>query len=143
MLSRRQAFAAIVVAPLAGLGLGVWAEFADLNAPLLFAVALPAIIVSALSAASLVRGLPGPLALLLAGVAVGTLTFALTEGTYLAIHFSRGGTVNFEGLGSQRAMALALLGIHVMAGAAIGAGVGAGLAALSMAGRWAGLLRQA
>ena len=135
VLRRRQAIAGVVVAPIAALALGVWAEFADLNPPALLAVGLPAIIVSTVSAARALRSTARPAALLLLGVALGTVTFAVTEGTYLAIHFSRGGTLNFESVDSQPAMALALLGIHVAVGALVGAGVGAGLAVLSIVSR--------
>ena len=131
----RQALAGILFAPSVALALGVWAEFGDLNPPVLFAVALPAITVSTLSLAYLARQFPWPLALVLAGVVVGTITFGLTEGTYLAIHLSRGGTLNFEAYDSQPAMALALLGIHVAVGSMVGLGVGAGLALLWFASR--------
>jgi len=134
LLSRR----AIFVAPIAALALGVWAEFADLNPPALFAVALPAIIVSTVSAAYALRSTARPVLLLLLGVALGTVVFAITEGTYLAVHYSRGGTLDFESVDSQPAMALALLGIHVAVGALVGAGVGAGLAVLAIAGRLLG-----
>ena len=131
LLSRR----AIFLAPIAALALGVWAEFADLSPPVLFAVALPAIIVSTVSAARALRPTARPAVLLLLGVALGTVMFAITEGTYLAIHFSRGGTLNFESVDSQPAMALALLGIHVAVGALVGAGVGVALAVLSIVSR--------
>ena len=127
--------AGVIVAPVVALALGVWAEFADLSPPVLFAVALPAIIVSTVSAARALRPTARPAALLLLGVALGTAMFAITEGTYLAIHFSRGGTLNFESVDSQPGMALALLGIHVAVGAMVGAGVGAGLAVLSIVSR--------
>jgi hypothetical protein len=129
---------AVFIAPLAAVAIGVWAEFAHLTPPLLFAVALPAIIVSTVSAAYLARRVPWPLALVLAGAVLGTITFGLAEGTHVAIHLSRGGTLNFESFDSQPAMAMALLGIHVAVGAMIGAGVGAVLAALSIAGRLLG-----
>ena len=138
VLPRRQGIAGVIVAPVVALALGVWAEFADLNPPALFAVALPAIIVSTLSAAYALRSTARPVVLLLLGVALGMATFAITEGSYLAIHFSRGGTLNFESVDSQPAMALALLGIHVAVGALVGAGIGAGLAALSIVSRLLG-----
>jgi hypothetical protein len=134
LLSRK----AIFVAPIVALAIGVWAEFAHLTPPVLFAVAVPAIIVSTVSAAYLTRRVPWPLALAVAGAIVGTITFGLAETTHVAIHFSRGGTIDFGSYHSRAAIGLALIGIHLAAGAMVGAGIGAGLAALSIAGKLLG-----
>ncbi len=112
----------MLTAPIVALGIGVWAEFAELSPPLLLAVALPAMAVSVISVAAGygVRSL----ALVLAGVAVGFATFAIAEGLYLSIHYARGGTLDFESLHSQPAMAAALFGIHVAVGTVAGLGLG-------------------
>jgi hypothetical protein len=123
---------AIFVAPAVALAMGVWAEAAHLTPPVLFAVAVPAIIVSTLAVASFSRRPPWPLALVVAGALVGTITFGLAEGTHLAIHFSRGKTIDFGDYHSRAAIGALLIGIHLAAGALVGAGVGAGLAVLSM-----------
>ncbi len=128
-------FAAALVAPAAALLLGVWAEFAELGPPLLLAVAVPAIAASAACVAYITGRWTRPAFIVSLGALIGTLTFGLTEGSYLALHFSRGGEVDFEGLDSQRAMAAALLGIHLGVGALVGLGVGVGLALLLFAGR--------
>ena len=134
-MTARWLLAGVLVAPIAALALGVWAEFADLGPLLLLIIAVPAIVVATVSAASLLPAAQRPPALVLLAVLLGTLTFGLTEGSYIAIHLSRGGYLNFEGLGSQRAMAAALIGIHLGVGAVVGAGIGLGLTALSLAGR--------
>ncbi len=128
-------FAAALVAPAAALLLGVWAEFAELGPPLLLAVAVPAIAAWAACVAYITGRWTRPAFIVSLGALIGTLTFGLTEGSYLALHFSRGGEVDFEGLDSQRAMAAALLGIHLGVGALVGLGVGVGLALLLFAGR--------
>jgi hypothetical protein len=130
MTSHNRLLPGVLAAPIVALAIGVWAELAHLTPALLFAVAVPAIIVSTLSAAYLVRGLPWPLALVLAGVGVGTLMFGLAEGTHVAIHFARGKTIDFGDYHSRAAIGAMLIGIHLAAGAMVGAGVGAGLAAL-------------
>jgi hypothetical protein len=96
----------------------------------LFAVAVPAIMISTASAAYVARRLPWPLALVFAGALVGTITFGLAEGTHVAIHFSRGKTIDFGDYHSRAAIGVMLIGIHLAAGAMVGAGIGAGLAAL-------------
>ena len=113
----------LLVAPVVALGIGVWAEFADLSPALLLAVALPAMAVTLFSVA-LVFDLR-PVAVIAAGVAIGLMTFAITEGLYLSIHYARGGFLNFEAYESQRAMAAALFGIHVGVGAVAGLALGA------------------
>jgi hypothetical protein len=134
---------AIFVAPVVALAIGVWAELAHLTPPLLFAVAVPAIIVSTLAAASFSRRLPWLLALVLAGALVGTITFGLAESTHVAIHFARGKTIDFGDYHSRAAIGALLIGIHLAAGGMVGAGVGVGLAAVSMVGRRFGVLRRA
>jgi hypothetical protein len=131
LLSRKVIF----VAPTVALAIGVWAEFAHLTPPVLFAVALPAIIVSTVSAAYLARRQPWPLALVIAGAVLGTITFGLAEGTHVAIHFSRGGTIDFGSYHSRAAIGAMLIGIHLAVGALVGAGTGAGLALLWFASR--------
>ncbi|MGH7489873.1 MAG: hypothetical protein ACREMY_30340 [bacterium] len=128
---------AIFIAPAVALAIGVWAEAAHLTPAVLFAVAVPAIIVSTLGAASRMR-LPVPVALVLAGAVVGTVTFGLAEGTHLAIHFSRGKTIDFGDYHSRAAIGAMLFGIHVAAGAMVGAGVGAALALLAIGSRLIG-----
>ena len=110
------------------LGIGVWAEFADLSASLLLAVALPAMAVTLLSVA-LALDLR-PIAVIAAGAAIGLMTFAIVEGLYLSIHYARGGTLDFESLDSQAAMAAALFGIHVVVGTVAGLALGAAGAAV-------------
>ena len=124
--------AAIYVAPAVAFGIGVWAEFAHLTPAVLFAVSLPAIIVSTLAAASMLRPLPWPAALVLAGAVVGVITFGIAEPTHVAIHEALGRSLDFGGRYSEAAKAFALIGIHLGAGAMIGAGVGTALATLSV-----------
>ena len=113
------------------IAIGVWAEFADLGRPQLISVALPAIALATLAAAAgLARTTRGrAIAALASGVVIGTALGVLGEGTYLALHYARGGTLNFEGYNTQREMALALLGIHTLVGLTGGVIVGACLAA--------------
>ena len=112
----------VLAAPIVALSIGIWAEFADLGPLLLLAVALPAMAVSGISVA-LAYG-ARPLALVLTGAAVGFATFAIAEGLYLSIHYARGGTLDFESLNSQPAMAAALFGIHVAVGILAGLALG-------------------
>jgi hypothetical protein len=135
VLSRRSALVGVLIAPIVALAIGVWAEFAHLTPPVLFAVAVPAIMVSTVNAAYLARRLPWPLALVGAGALVGTITFGLAEGTHVAIHLARGDTLDFKAYHSEAAKAFALIGIHLAAGAMVGAGIGAGLALLWFASR--------
>ncbi len=112
----------ILAAPFVALGSGVWAEFADLSPPLLLVVAMPAMAVTLFS---LVMAFDlRPVAVVAAGLAIGLLTFAVAEGLFLSIHYARGGTLDFESLDSQAAMAAALFGIHVGVGTAAGLALG-------------------
>ena len=113
----------ILAAPTAALGIGVWAEFADLSPPLLLAVAMPAMAATLFGLANSTAA--KPLALVLLGTVVGFLTFAVAEGLYLTIHYARGGTLDFESIDSQAAMAAALFGIHVGVGTVAGLALGA------------------
>ena len=113
----------ILTAPVVALGIGVWAEFADLSAPPLLAVAVPAMAVTLFSMA-LAFDLR-PAAVIAAGAAIGLMTFAIVEGLYLSIHYARGGTLDFESIDSQAAMAAALFGIHVVVGTVAGLALGA------------------
>ena len=122
--------AGVLLAPGAGLALGVWAEFADLAPAVLLAVALPAIVVATLNAGRLLGGVRHPTVVAFAGLVFGVVTFGGTEGVYLAIHRLRGGSLNFESFDSQGEMAAALLAIHLGVGAVAGLGVGLGLALL-------------
>jgi len=112
----------ILIAPIVALGIGVWAEFADLSPPLLLAVALPAMAVTLFSVA-LAFDLR-PVAVIAAGAAIGLMTFAIVEGLYLSIHYARGGFLNYEAYESQRAMAVALFAIHVGVGTVAGLALG-------------------
>lgn len=113
----------ILTAPIVAFGIGVWAEFADLSPPLLLTVAMPAMAVTLFSLATATGA--KPLALVPAGAAVGLLTFAVAEGLFLTIHYARGGTLDFESIDSQAAMAAALFGIHVGVGTVAGLALGA------------------
>ena len=119
----------ILSAPIVALGIGVWAEFAELSPPLLLAVAMPAMAVTLFSLAIGIGA--KPLALVLVGAAVGLLTFAVAEGLFLTIHYARGGTLDFESLDSQAAMAAALFGIHVGVGTVAGLALGAAAAVVA------------
>ena len=119
----RNAAAGILVAPIVALGIGVWAEFADLSPPVLLAVAMPAMAVTLFSLATAMGA--KPLTLVLAGAVVGFVTFAVAEGLFLTIHYARGGTLDFESFDSQAAMAAALFGIHVGVGTVAGLALGA------------------
>ncbi len=119
---KRKTVLGILVAPIVALGIGVWAEFADLSPPLLLAVAMPAMAVTLFSLATATGA--KPLALVLAGAVVGFLTFAVAEGLFLSIHYARGGTLDFESIDSQAAMAAALFGIHVVVGTLAGLALG-------------------
>ena len=118
----------ILIAPIVALGIGVWAEFAELSPPLLLAVAMPAMAVTLFSAA-LAFNLR-PVAVFTAGAVIGFVTFAITEGLYLSIHYARGGFLNYEAYESQRAMAAALFGIHAGVGTVAGLALGAAGAAV-------------
>jgi len=130
MRTKLPLLAGLLLAPVAGVTLGLWAEFADLSPAVLLAVALPAIIVATLSAGVLLRAVGNAIAVVLAGLLAGVVTFGVTEGMYLAVHRLRGGFLNFEAFDSQGEMAAALLGIHLGVGAVTGLGVGTGLALL-------------
>jgi hypothetical protein len=114
----------IWVAPAVALVIGVWAEFADLTPPVLLAIALPAMAVTLAAVAVRYDLGSRPIVLIVAATAIGLLTFAIAEGLYLAIHYGRGGTLDFESIDSQPAMAAALFGIHVAVGALAGFGLG-------------------
>jgi hypothetical protein len=92
--------------------------------------------VSTISAAYIARPRAWPLALVLAGAALGIMTFGLAEGTHVAIHYARGGVIDFGDYHSRAAIAGGLIGVHLAAGAMVGAGVGAGLAVLYSGLRW-------
>lgn len=111
-------------APVVALAIGVWAEFADLTQLMLLAVAVPAMAVTLYSVAVRFRLSSRPVMLVLAATAIGLGTFAIAEGLYLAIHYARGGTLDFESLDSQTAMALALFGVHVGVGTVAGLALG-------------------
>jgi hypothetical protein len=119
---------AIALILTAALAIGVSAEFADLNQPVLIAIGLPAIAVSAVLASAALP-VARPPAVFAAGVVAGLALGVAGEGTYLALHFARGGELNFESYDTQREMALALLGIHTLVGLTGGVIVGAALAA--------------
>ncbi len=136
MKASRYASAGLLITPLVALAIGVWAEFAHLTPPVLFVVSVPAIIVSTLSVAYLARSIALPLALVLAGAAIGTLMFGLAEGTHVAIALPRGSDLDFGDYHSRAAIAAGLIGVHLVAGAMVGASVGAALAALYATNAW-------
>ncbi len=121
----------VLTAPIVALGIGFWAEFADLGPPLLLAVAVPAMTVCLISLA--IAFDLRPIALVVVGAAIGFATFAIAEGLYLAIHYARGGTLDFESLDSQSAMAAALFGIHVAVGTLAGLALGCAGAVVAFA----------
>ncbi|MEX1253614.1 MAG: hypothetical protein WEE64_04675 [Dehalococcoidia bacterium] len=131
--------AGALVAPMAGLATGVWSEFADLGPPVLLAVAVPAIVISLLSLARLSER-SRPIPLILMGGAIGLLTFAISVGLYVALHYVRGGgfDINDEESGGSAAVFFA---VHVAVGAMVGVGVGAAMAVLVVVGRVLGLRR--
>ena len=120
----------LLVAPAVALAIGVWAEVAYLTPPVLFAVSVPAIIVSAFSLTYLARQVAQPLALALAGTVMGVVTFGLAEGTHVALALVRGSELEFGDYHSRAAIAAGLIGVHLAAGVMVGAGVGVGLAVL-------------
>lgn len=120
-----------MVAPAVGLGIGVWAEFADLSAPLLLAVALPAMAVALVGTAWRTAIAERPAMLVLLGGALGLVTFLATEGLYLVIHHARGGFLNFEAFESQEAMAAGLLAVHAVVGTVLGLGLGVAVAGVA------------
>jgi hypothetical protein len=126
----------LLVAPLVAIAVGAWAEFAHLTPPILFAVSIPVIIVSTLSAAYLWRSTVVPLVLALAGALVGIVTFGLAEGTHVAIGLVRGSELEFGDYQSRAAIASGLVAVHLAAGAMVGAGVGLVLAVLYAANAW-------
>ena len=112
----------MLAAPIVALGIGVWAEFADLSPPLLLAVALPAMAAGLISLA--IAYDLRPIALVVVGGVIGFATFAIAEGLYLSLHYARGGFLNYEAYESQQAMAAALFGIHVAVGTLAGLALG-------------------
>jgi hypothetical protein len=126
----------LFVAPVVAISVGVWAEFAELTAPVLFVVALPAMIVSTACAAMVWRRVPVVVALAAAGAAFGALTFGLSEGTNVVLALARGSDLDFGDYQSRAAIASLLVGVHLVAGAMVGAGVGLGLAVLYGANAW-------
>jgi hypothetical protein len=130
-----RALAAFAIGPAVGLGIGVWAEFADLSPPLLLAVATPAMAVALAGSAWRTTLMERPAMLIVAGAALGLLTFLASEGTYLAIHRAHGGFLNFEAFESQEAMAAGLLAVHAFVGTIVGLAVGAAVAGVALAAR--------
>jgi hypothetical protein len=131
--------AGVLVAPGVGLLIGVWAEFADLGPPLLLAVAVPAIIVSLLSLIRL-TGRSQPFALILSGGAIGLLTFSLSAGLYIVLHYLRGGGFDVNG-DESGGSAAAFFAVHVAVGAAVGLAIGVAMALLIVVSRTLGWRR--
>ncbi len=131
MHMRRYLLLGVLIAPTVAVGTGIWAEFADLDARTLFAVVLPAMVVTLLSVALLLELRPG--GVVIAGTARGFVTFAIVGGLYLWIHQARGGFLNYEAYESQRAMAIALFVIHAALGTAVGLGLGCAGAVVAFA----------
>jgi hypothetical protein len=121
--------AGIALALTVALSIGVAAEFAELNQAMLIAIALPVLVVATwLVAAHRATPSGRAVAALAGGAGVGLALGTIGEGTYLALHYSRGGELSVEAYDSQRAMALALFVIHTIVGLAGGALVGAAIA---------------
>jgi hypothetical protein len=118
------------------IALGVWAEFADLSAPLLFVVSLPAIVVSTACAAMTLPRVPVVLALLVGGIVFGVVTFGLSAGTHVLLSWVRGSELDFSDYDSRALASLGFVAVHLAAGAIVGAAVGAVLALLYAANRW-------
>jgi len=133
MRTKLPLLAGLLLAPVAGVALGVWTAFFDVG-PAVLAVLLTiasfAIVVATLSAGRLIGAERNPVALGLGGLLSGMMTLGVAGGVSLAIHRARGGFLNFEAFDSQGEMAAALLGIHLGVGAVAGLGVGMGLALL-------------
>jgi hypothetical protein len=130
----RLAVVGVLLAPVTGLAIGVWAEFADLGPALLLAVATPAMAVS-LASASRVWRLDGrPVALVLAGVATGLLTFALAAATYIVLHLLRGGGLDLNGDDDGGSAGVFVI-VHVVVGALAGLVLGVCGGVLAYAGR--------
>jgi hypothetical protein len=125
--------AGALVAPMAGLATGVWAEFADLGPALLLAVAVPAIVISLFSLSRL-SDQSRPIPLTLTGAAMGLLIFAISAGLYIVLHYMRGGgfDVNDEESGGSAAVFFA---IHVGVGVTVGLAIGVAVALLMTVGR--------
>ena len=131
---RTYAFVGLLVAPAVGVALGVWAEFADLEPPVLLAIALPAMAASLISAAYLGRPATRPLALVLLGGAIGLLTFALAAGLYIAIHELRGGAMDLNGADDGGSAGVFFV-VHVVVGTIAGVALGGGGAIVAWAAR--------
>jgi hypothetical protein len=122
MTTRQLLIAGMLLAPMAGIATGIWAEFADLSPPVLLAATVPAIIVSVLCVARF-TGRSDALAVVLIGAAIGLLTFAISAGLYVAIHYitSGGFDVNDDESGGS---ALVFVMVHIGVGTIVGLAIG-------------------
>jgi hypothetical protein len=131
---RVEATLGVLLVPVVGVAIGVWAEFDDLGQGPLVAIATPAILVSTVSAAYLL-GATRLLAFVALGALAGLSIFTLAEGLYLALHYALGGTLDVEGYDSQAAMAAVLFGVHVVVGTVLGFLCGVAVALVAAASR--------
>jgi len=136
MTSRNYAQLGLLVAPLAAIVIGVWAEFAELTPLVLSAVSIPAIIVSTISAAVLARRVPVVPALVVGGIVVGAITFGLAAGTHVLLSWLRGSELEFSDYDSRALISLAFVSVHLAVGTMVGAGVGVVLAVLYAGTSW-------
>ncbi|MEX2159091.1 MAG: hypothetical protein WEB04_06770 [Dehalococcoidia bacterium] len=123
MTARSYAFAGVVAAPIVALGIGVWAEFAELTPPVLLAVASPAILLSTLCAAYRAGVTTRPVVTVLLGGAIGLATFSIAAGFYIALHLMRGGGLDLNGAddgGSAGVFFLVHVAVGTIAGLALG-----------------------
>lgn len=135
---RRYAIAGTLAAPLVALGIGVWAEFAELTPPLLLAVASPVILFSTLCAAYLAGVIARPIAPVLLGGAMGLATFSIAAGFYITLHLMRGGGLDLNGAddgGSAGVFFLVHVAVGTIAGLVLGVAVAVVLWAKAMAAR--------
>jgi hypothetical protein len=135
MTRRQYLLVGALLAPIAGVATGIWAEFADLSPPVLLVVTVPAIVVSVLCVSRLTER-THPLALASIGAVIGLLTFAISAGVYIAIHYvsSGGFDVNDDESGGS---ALVFFLVHIGVGTVVGLVIGAfvALVAYVMGGR--------
>lgn len=135
-MTAQYARAGIWVGPIVAVLIGVWAEFDDLSALVLFVVSIPAIVVSTISAAVLMPRLPVVLVLLVAGIVFGVATFGLSALTHVLLSWLRGSELDFGDDNSRALASLGFVAVHLAAGTVVGAGVGAVLALLYSVNGW-------
>ncbi|MEX2247173.1 MAG: hypothetical protein WEC75_10850, partial [Dehalococcoidia bacterium] len=127
-------FALLAAAPMAAVGAGLGAEFAEFRElrPLLRALFLSGVGLGVLATASALIGTRAGVAAFAAAVAAGVLTWAEAETVYVVLHSARGEAFEFDAFGAKPANALALVLIHAtFLGAPTGMVAGAILQAAS------------